>query len=143
MRTEEARPVRLEDYRPPDWLINAIALDVSLNAQATRVRTTLAVKPGSNGGTPAPLVLDGERLRLERVALDGVVLPPEQYVVTANRLNHRAAATARLSTGHRHGDRSVGQHRIARALSVGGNYCTQCEAEGVPADRRISPTDPT
>ena len=28
MRTEEARPVRLEDYRPPDWLVETVELDV-------------------------------------------------------------------------------------------------------------------
>ena len=33
MRTEEARPVRLKDYRPPDWLIETVELDVSLLSQ--------------------------------------------------------------------------------------------------------------
>ena len=31
MRTEQARPVRLEDYRPPDWLVETVDLDVSLH----------------------------------------------------------------------------------------------------------------
>ena len=38
MRTEEARPVRLEDYRPPDWLVESVELDVSLDPTATQVR---------------------------------------------------------------------------------------------------------
>jgi aminopeptidase N len=54
MRTEEARPVRLEDYRPPDWLVETVELDVSLDPKATRVRAALRLKPGSNGGAPAP-----------------------------------------------------------------------------------------
>ena len=45
MRTEEARPVRLEDYRPPDWLVETVELDVSLDPTATRVRATLALRP--------------------------------------------------------------------------------------------------
>src|SRR5262245_47920223 len=38
MRTEEARPVRLEDYRPPDWLVETVEIDVALNATAREVR---------------------------------------------------------------------------------------------------------
>ena len=38
MRTEEARPVHLEDYRPPDWLVETVELDVSLDPTATEVR---------------------------------------------------------------------------------------------------------
>ena len=57
MRTEEARPVRLEDYRPPDWLVEAVELDVSLHATASQVRATLMLRPNGSGA-PAPLVLD-------------------------------------------------------------------------------------
>jgi hypothetical protein len=49
MRTEEARPVRLEDYRPPDWLVETVELDVSLDPKAARVRATLALKPTATG----------------------------------------------------------------------------------------------
>ena len=63
MRTEESRPVRLQDYRPPDWLIETVDLDVSLHPTATTVRAKLKIKPNS-AGTPAPLVLDGEELQL-------------------------------------------------------------------------------
>src|ERR671915_150479 len=86
MRTEEARPVRLEDYRPPDWLVETVELEVALDPQATHVRAALALKPGSNDGTPAPLVLDGEGLVLKSLMLDGAALPAEQYVATARRL---------------------------------------------------------
>src|SRR6266508_2625272 len=34
IRTEEARPVRLENYRPPDWLVETVELDVSLDPSA-------------------------------------------------------------------------------------------------------------
>ena len=40
MRTEEARPVRLEDYRAPDWRVETVELDVRLEQTATRVRAT-------------------------------------------------------------------------------------------------------
>jgi len=49
MRTETAKPVRLEDYRPPDWLVETVDLDVALNPTATRVRAMLSLKPNPNG----------------------------------------------------------------------------------------------
>ena len=49
MRTEEARPVRLEDYRPPDWLVETVELDVALHASATRVRAVPAPEAESAG----------------------------------------------------------------------------------------------
>ena len=45
MRTEQASPVRLEDYRPPDWLVETVELDVSLHPTATTVRATLKLSP--------------------------------------------------------------------------------------------------
>ena len=86
MRTEEARPVRLEDYRPPDWLVETVELDVLLDATATQVRATLTLRPNESGSTPAPLVLDGDALSLRRLKLDGVALPAEQFVATPDRL---------------------------------------------------------
>src|SRR5262249_57947907 len=86
MRTEEARPVHLEDYRPPDWLVETVELDVSLDPTATAVRAALTLRPNGNGGAPAPLMLDGESLKLCALKLDGAALPPEQFVATPERL---------------------------------------------------------
>src|SRR6202035_2800630 len=85
MRTEEHRPIRLQDYRPPDWLIETVDLDVSLHPTATTVRATLKLTPNS-AGTPAPLVLDGEELKLKSLTLDGKPLPAENFVATAYNL---------------------------------------------------------
>src|SRR5262252_3993101 len=83
MRTEEPRPVRLKDYRPPDWLIETVDLDVSLDPTATTVRAKLALKPN---GAPAPLVLDGDDLKLRSLMLDGKPLPSESFIATPDRL---------------------------------------------------------
>ena len=55
MRTEEARPVRLADYRPPDWQVDTVDLDIALDPTATRVRARLNLRPNADGGPPAPL----------------------------------------------------------------------------------------
>ena len=70
MRTDIAQPVRLKDYRPPDWLVETVSLDVSLHPTATKVRATIAFKPNPKT-TAAPLVLDGDGLSLVSLKLDG------------------------------------------------------------------------
>src|SRR5580704_13245817 len=85
MRTEEPRPIRLKDYRPPDWLIETVDLDVSLDPTATTVRAKLKLKPNS-AGRPAPLILDGEDLKLRSLALDGKPLPAASFIVAPDGL---------------------------------------------------------
>ena len=34
MRTDIAQPIRLKDYRPPDWLVDTVSLDIMLHATA-------------------------------------------------------------------------------------------------------------
>src|SRR5260370_40059016 len=80
MRTEQAPPVRLQDYRPPDWLVETVDLDVSLDPKATRVRARLALKPNPQAAGPAPLVLAGEGLDFRSLQLAGAVLAPDLYV---------------------------------------------------------------
>src|SRR6266851_2677682 len=81
MRTEQALPVRLEDYRPPDWLVETVDLDVSLDASATRVRAKLKFQPNPKATAPAPVVLDGVGLKL-----DGNALAADSFVATADSL---------------------------------------------------------
>jgi aminopeptidase N len=135
MRTEQARAVRLQDYRPPDWLVETVHLDVSLHATASRVRATLRVKPNPVAEAPAPLVLDGDGLSLVSLALDGTVLAPGQFSADADRLTiaqppQRAFdLTIETMVDPSANSQLMGLYRSS------GTYCTQCEAEGF---RRIT-----
>ena len=53
-RTETVPVVRLTDYRPSDWLIDTVALDVSLHPTATRVRASLSLRPNPDGSLARP-----------------------------------------------------------------------------------------
>ena len=135
MRTEEHRPIRLQDYRPPDWLIETVALDVSLDRQATRIRSRLKVKPNATAAAPAPLVLDGEELKLVSLALDSKPLPAESFVATPDRLTiaqppHRAFELEIETVVD-----PTANTQLMGLYRAGNTYCTQCEAEGF---RRIT-----
>src|SRR5688572_20851855 len=86
MRTEEARPVRLADYRPPEWLVETVHLDVKLDATRSPVRATLKLKPNPAAGAPAPLKLDGDGLTLIALKLDGAALPADRYAAAPDGL---------------------------------------------------------
>ena len=68
MRTDTPQLVRLEDYRPSDFLIDRVDLDIRLHPTRTRVTASLALRPNPAGRAGAPLVLDGDELTLLAVA---------------------------------------------------------------------------
>jgi aminopeptidase N len=135
MRTEEARPVRLEDYRPPDWLVETVQLDVSLKPQGTRVRATLALRPNGTGAAPAALMLNGEALSLTALALDGTPIPPDQYVVTEDRLTIAQPPQRPFRLEIETVIDPSANTQLSGLYRSGQIYCTQCEAEGF---RRIT-----
>jgi aminopeptidase N len=82
MRTETPPLIRLEEYRPSDYLIDRVDLDIRLDPHATRIDATLTLRPNPAGVPAAPLTLDGDDLRLVSAELDGAPLPPDAYAAT-------------------------------------------------------------
>ena len=73
MKTDTPRPIYLKDYRPPEYLIPSVDLDIALAPHETRVRSRLKVRRNPKSGDgPAPLHLDGVQLHLDRLTIDGV-----------------------------------------------------------------------
>ncbi len=134
MRTDEPRSVRLKDYRPPDWLIETVELDVSLDPTATRVRAKLKLKP-NGAGAPAPLVLDGEELKLRSLLLDGNPLPAENFVVAPERLTIAQPPNRPFVLEIETAIDPAANTQLTGLYRAGATYCTQCEAEGF---RRIT-----
>jgi aminopeptidase N len=135
MRTEEAPPIRLQDYRPPDWLVDSVHLDVSLHPTASRVQARLALRPNSATGAPAPVMLDGDGLNLVSVAIDGAPLPKEAYVATPDRLTISQAPPGPFQLEIETIVDPSANTQLSGLYRSSGVYCTQCEAEGF---RRIT-----
>src|SRR5215510_11051711 len=133
MRTDEHRPVRLQDYRPPDWLVDTVELDVALAPTATRVRATLLLKP--KAAAPAPLLLDGDGLKLVALRLDGAPLAPEHYVATPDSLTIAQPPQRPFRLEIETLVDPSANTQLSGLYRSGKTYCTQCEAEGF---RRIT-----
>ena len=132
MRTEEPRAIHLKDYRAPDYHIAEISLDFALDPLATRVTATSKVK--RTGAAGAPLMLDGEELKLISVAVDGRHLDTDAYVLGDTSLTLSElpdAFTLEIVT------EISPEHNTALSglYTSKGMFCTQCEAEGF---RRIT-----
>jgi aminopeptidase N len=135
LRTTSGQPIRLADYRPPDYLIDEVHLDVALDKNATRVVSTLTLRPNPQGRPGARLDLDGDELNFVSLALDGLPLDPGAYEVSADRLvlhqPPQRSFSLRIETRL---DPSANT-KLMGLYRSGSAYCTQCEAEGF---RRIT-----
>jgi aminopeptidase N len=134
MRTDTAQPIRLKDYRPPDWLVETVSLDFSLHPDATKVRATLALKPNPRGPA-APLVLDGDGLSLVSLKLDGADLKPDSYRVTPDQLTIAQPPNGPFKLEIETLVDPSANTQLSGLYRTSGNFCTQCEAEGF---RRIT-----
>src|SRR5688572_24203850 len=135
MRSETASVIRLEDYRPSDFLIDRVELDVQLRPSATRVTANLAVRPNPAGRPDAPLVLDGDELNLKAIALDGRALPPGGFEATPQGLVLSEPPRRPFTLAVVTEIDPTANTKLMGLYRSGGNYCTQCEAEGF---RRIT-----
>jgi aminopeptidase N len=135
--TAPPKPTLLSEYRPPEFTIDEVFLSFSLGEDETIVTSILVLRRNPAAGTPeAPLRLDGEELELVSIALDGappldagryriepdgaLILPD---VPDAFRLEIVVRIKPQLNTA------------LSGLYTSGGNFCTQCEAEGF---RRIT-----
>ena len=127
MRTDTPQPVRLADYQPPSFLIDEVRLDFALEPNTTRVKARLSVR--RNPGQSGPLVLDGMRLKLISVAIDGQALDAAAYQLTPEHLTLPGTPEAFVLETEVEIDPENNKALEGLYMS-GGRFCTQCEAEG-------------
>ncbi|MEH3148509.1 MAG: aminopeptidase N [Methylobacterium frigidaeris] len=135
MRTETPPVIRLADYRPSDYLIDRVELDVRLHPTETRVTATLALRPNPAGIPGAPLVLDGDEITLLALALDGQETAPGAVTLTPRGLTlHQPPQRPFVLAIETAIDPSANT-KLMGLYRSNGVYCTQCEADGF---RRIT-----
>ncbi len=135
MRTKVGQPVRLVDYRVPDFLIDTVDLDISLDRNATRVISRLAIRPNPAGRAGVALCLDGDELVFVSAELDDAPLDAESFQVSPSQFilprPPKGAFTLKIETRLD----PAANTKLMGLYRSGSAYCTQCEAEGF---RRIT-----
>src|SRR5229473_2663722 len=126
----QPRTIRLADYTVPDFIVETVDLVFDLSEASTVVKSRLTLRRNPASTVPAaPLLLDGEALDLVSVLLDGEALGPNRYALTSSSLtvpDVPDAFTLDIET------RIEPQNNteLSGLYTSGGNFCTQCEAEG-------------
>lgn len=130
MRDAQAKTIYLKDYQVPDFLIDTTDLHFTLTESHAEVRSTLAIRrnPDSDNQT-AELVLQGQELVLQSLAINGAALSTNQYQRTASSLTiYSVPDIFELAC--------ITKIKPQQNTSLEGLYksntmfCTQCEAEG-------------
>jgi aminopeptidase N len=131
-KQKRAQRIYLKDYKPADFRIPTIELELDLDREKTRVRSRLTIERA--GGHNRPLVLHGEKLDLISIKVNGQALDTQHY--------QRDDATLTLSLDEPQTTLEIETEINPAANSeLNGLYasadtlCTQCEPEGF---RRIT-----
>jgi aminopeptidase N len=124
--------IRRVDYTPPPFLIDTVDLDVELGRETTGVVARLAVRRNpASVATPPDLVLDGKKMDLVSVSVDGRPavheVTPESLILRGVPDSFSLEITTRL--------RPQENTELTGLYKSRDLFCTQCEAEGF---RRIT-----
>lgn len=126
--------IRLADYKAPDYQIEKVDLDFTLDPERTRVKSKLVVKRVAEAQSSAALTLDGEDLDLVSLLIDGQPVPDEH-----KKLEEKTLTLTELPSKFLLEIETICAPANNKALSglylSNGMFCTQCEAEGF---RRIT-----
>ncbi len=141
MRTDIPQTIFLKNYQPSPYLADHVSLDFRLDPDETRViaRFDMRANPlfESSGidGAIEPLVLDGENIQLKSIAFTGVPVATDQYLVTDNKLVIKNPPSEPFTLEIETTCNPTRNTALSGLYRSGGNYCTQCEAQGF---RRIT-----
>ena len=128
------KAVQRSDYAPPAYWIDQVNLEFELDEPLTTVRASIQFRRNESSEESAPLVLVGEELQLEQVAIGDQVLSADEYTESDNQLVIPSVpAQFELRTVVKIDP--DGNTSLSGLYRSSGNYCTQCEAMGF---RRIT-----
>jgi aminopeptidase N len=130
----DPQPVYLSDYQPPAYRVTHTELTFDLDPTATRVKARLLIERHPEADAKAPLVLNGEHLKLISLAIDATPLDVAAYelddeVLRIAQVPERFVLESEVEIAPQENTALEGLYQS------NGMYCTQCEAEGF---RRIT-----
>ncbi len=127
MRDSAPKTIYRTDYQPPAFAISNVDMHVDIYDGYTLVATTLSLT--RQGPAAADLILDGEALEIEAIAIDGVGLGEASYRYADNQLSISDVPDKfELTTQVRiYPEKNTSLEGLYRS---GVMYCTQCEAQG-------------
>lgn len=127
--------IYLKDYKSPEYVINNVYLHFDLKDDYTTVNTILHLNRASHiKGEMSPLVLNGEKMELVSIHLDGHEMPKSAYKVDSETLTiYELPEQCILETCVR--IKPQENKALTGLYTSRGNYCTQCESQGF---RRIT-----
>ncbi len=132
MKDSAPQTIYLKDYRQPDFWIPQTELHFDLREDKTIVRSDLIVERNPAGRAGAPLVLDGEKLKLLKVSIDGRELGSKEFEATDSRLS----ITVMPDRCHLQIEVEIEPQKNLSCQGLyksAGMFCTQCEAEAFRA----------
>lgn len=130
----DPQPVYLSDYQPPAYRVTHTELTFDLDPAATRVKARLLMERHADANANAPLVLNGEHLKLISLSIDATPLDEGAYQLDAASL--RIDDVPESFVLESEVEIAPSENTALEGLyQSNGMYCTQCEAEGF---RRIT-----
>ena len=122
-------PIRLDEYQLPTFLVEDVHLTFRLAPHATRVHSRITFRRGPD--QIGDLKLDGEKLTLISVAIDGRSLADTGYHLTPQHLTIKGDDLPDRFTFEAEVEIDPANNTALSGLYMSkGMYCTQCEAEG-------------
>jgi aminopeptidase N len=131
MMNNETAPqaIHLKDYTPPPYRVDSLALRFDLEESATVVHATMRLHANPDAAPGQPLRLDGQELALLALRLNGRELDACDYTLDAEALTLASVPGEFELQIVTRIDPSANT-ALEGLYTSGGNFCTQCEAEG-------------
>ena len=137
MAMKDAQPgsIHLKDYEVPRYLIDTTVLRIEIGTEDARVQASLSIRRNPESTyTGNTLVLSGQELKLESIAIDNRSLSADEYVVTQEDISiagvpDQFELVTEVTICPK---KNTSLEGLFKSRTM---YCTQCEAEGF---RRIT-----
>ncbi|GAX81576.1 hypothetical protein CEUSTIGMA_g9004.t1 [Chlamydomonas eustigma] len=121
-----------KDYTPTPYLINNIFLDFILNEDITHVHSQMRMRPNyPSGSAPPELLLDGRKdVKLVSIKVNGSEVPAEHFVLSEKQLVVKGLPAGEFDLAITTEIKPQENTLLEGLYKSGGNFSTQCEAEG-------------